>query len=121
MKLEPALEKVIKVKMDPRKPVFFTRVKMFFLMNQVDWVENCRGILILYHFEKGSFFTIMNIISYQINFDMEIYTNFLNYARFVGDCHAMHFWLPTESKTLRAMIVVESKEELMLLKKSLEK
>ena len=109
MKLEQVLEKTIKIKLDPRKAVFFTRVKFFFLVNSTEWVENCRGLLIVYLLGRGTYFTIMDITNMQIDFDMEIYSNFLNYARFVGDTHSMHFWLPTGSKTLRAMMVLESK------------
>lgn len=64
MKLEPVLEKDLRMKMDPRKPVFFTRVKMFFLVTESNWVENCRGTLVLYQYDGSSYFTIINIVNY---------------------------------------------------------
>lgn len=52
---------------------------------------------------------------------MEIYSNFLNYSRFIGDTCAMVFILPTNNKEMQVMMVLESKEELMGLKRALEK
>lgn len=52
---------------------------------------------------------------------MELYTNFTKHARFLGDQKALVFLTPSTALTIKSIIVVESKQELMELKRSLEK
>lgn len=105
MKLEKILEDTIKIKLNPRRPLFYTRVK-FFLWGNGQWVESCRGLLIFYKLNSSYYFTIMNIMKFQIDFDMEIYTNFLKYAKFFGDTKTMQFLIPSKSHVLAAAFVL---------------
>lgn len=71
-----------------------------------DWVEICRGMLIFYFLNSAYYISIMNIMKFQIDFDMEIYTNFLQYSKFMGDSCSMHFLLPCQSQVLTVMLVL---------------
>lgn len=113
------LEDTIKTKINPRKPLFFSRVKMFILASRDEWIENCRGMLIFYTHETFHYISIMNIMKFQIDFDMELYTNFLNYCKFMGDTKSAYFLLPSQSRLITVMLVFESKQELLEFKRKL--
>ena len=51
--------------------------------------------------------------------DMEIYTNFLKYAKFLGENKSMQFMVPCEGNNIIGMMVLESKQELTELKRKL--
>lgn len=63
----------------------------------------------------------MNILKFQIDFDMEIYSNFLKFTKFSGDSCCMHFIVPMQGKCLSFIAIFESKEEINLMKRALEK
>lgn len=62
----------------------------------------------------------MNISQFRIDFDMEIYTNILKYAKFLGENFSMQFLIPCEGNNIIAMLVLENKQELTELKRKLE-
>ena len=106
MKLDKLLEDTIKVKINPRKPIFFTRVKLFLLSPLGEWVENCNGLLILYSLNSSNYFTIMNITKFRVDFDMELYTNFIKFAKFIGENKSMQFLIPCQAQNITAMMIL---------------
>lgn len=69
MKLDKILEDALKIKLNPRKPLFYTRVKMLIWEGE-EWVDNCSGMLILYSLNNAYYFTVLNIVKFQVDFDM---------------------------------------------------
>lgn len=106
MKLDKLLEDTIKIKINPRKPLFFTRVKLFLWSPLGEWIENCNGLLILYSLNSSNYLTIMNIIKFRIDFDMELYTNFIKYAKFIGENRSMQFFIPCEGQNITGMMIL---------------
>jgi hypothetical protein len=52
----------------------------------------------------------MNMAQYRIDFDMEIYTNFLKFAKFLGENRSMQFLVPAEGINFIGMMILESKQ-----------
>ena len=64
MKLDKLFEDEIKRKLEPRKPIFMTRAKLWIERETEDWEENCKGLLIIYSFNGSYYFTIMNVMKF---------------------------------------------------------
>ena len=64
MKLDKLFEDEIKRKLEPRKPIFMTRAKLWIERETEDWEENCKGLLIIYSFNGSHYFTIMNVMKF---------------------------------------------------------
>lgn len=50
----------------------------------------------------------MNIMKFQIDFDMELYTNFLSYCKFTGDekyANCVYFLAPIQNRSITLMLV----------------
>lgn len=101
MKIDQVLEDSIKARFNPRKPIFITRTKMFLLAKPTEWSENCHGLLIIYIFNNAYYMCILDIIRFEILFDMEIYSNFTKYAKFMGENKMLVFLLPCKSRILQ--------------------
>ena len=54
-------------------------------------------------------------------YDMELYSNFNLHARFLGDQKAIAFLIPSSATFIKTIIALDSKQELMDLKKHIEK
>ena len=47
--------------------------------------------------------------SNDVNFDFELYTNFPNYTKYIGDLRCLIFLAPSQKNCLKIMFVLESK------------
>lgn len=48
----------------------------------------------------------MNIANFQIDFDMELFTNFLSYTKWLGDTKSLHFVIPCHGEKIMAVLVL---------------
>lgn len=86
--------------------LFVTRTKMFIHIDQEEWQENCSGLLIIYQKRYTYGFTIVSTIDLDINFDFELYTNFPNYTKYIGDLRCLIFLAPSQKNCLNIMFVL---------------
>jgi hypothetical protein len=56
-----------------------------------------------------------------INFDFELYSNFPNYTKYIGDLRCLIFLAPSHKHCLKIMFVLENKTEISELKKQIDK
>lgn len=66
-------------------------------------------------------FAIVSTVNLDINFDFELYSNFPNYTKYIGDLRCLIFLAPSQKNCLKIMFIVESKTELSELKKQIDK
>lgn len=94
---------------------------MLIHLNDADWQENCSGLLILYQKKYSYGFCIISIQNLDINFDFELFSNFPNYTKYIGDLRCLIFLAPSQKHCLKIMMILESKAELSELKKQIDK
>ena len=118
MRLDPILKKELdwRFKKDNRVIIMVTRVKMFIHLAGSEWQENCSGLLIVCNRSNVYYLTIINIENYEINFDFEMYSNFINYTKFSGDQKCFMFVAPIQEECLTIMFALDNRQELVDLK-----
>lgn len=123
MKLDPLLERELmrRLEKDNRLLLFVTRVKMLIHVEGADWQENCSGLLVLFQRKYSYGLIIFSAANLDVNFDFELYSNFPNYTKYIGDLKALIFLAPSQKNCLKVMLVLESKAELSELKKQIDK
>lgn len=94
---------------------------MLIHIDAADWQENCSGLLILYQKKYTYGFCIISTQNLDINFDFELYSNFPNYTKYIGDLRCLIFLAPSQKHCLKIMFVMENKGELSELKKQIDK
>ena len=51
-------------------------------------------------------FTIVSTLDMDINFDFELYSNFPNYTKYIGDIRCLIFLAPAQKNILKIMLVL---------------
>lgn len=108
MKIDPLLEKELQWRFDKdnRSVLFVTRTKMFIHITDDEWQENCSGLLIIYQKKYTYGFVIVSCNNLDINFDFELYSNFPNYTKYIGDLRCLIFLAPSQKNCLKIMFVL---------------
>jgi hypothetical protein len=78
-------------------------------------------LLVFYQKKNTHGFTVISAVNLDINFDFELYSNFPNYIKYIGDLRALIFLAPCQKDCRKMMLVFESKAELSELKKHIDK
>ena len=114
MRFDELLEKELERRLskDNRIILFMTRCKMLIHIQDVEWQENCSGILILYQKKYTYGFTIVSTANLDINFDFELYTHFPNYTKYIRNLCQFIFLAPSQNHCLKIMLVFENKPEI---------
>ena len=98
-----------------------TRCKMLIHIQDVEWQENCSGILVLYQKRYSYGLTIVSTANLDINFDFELYSNFPNYTKYIRNLCQFVFLAPSQNHCLRIMLVFENKPEITEFNKQIER
>jgi hypothetical protein len=48
----------------------------------------------------------MNISKFRIDFDMELFSNFIKFAKFIGENRSMQFLIPCEGQNITGMMIL---------------